>query len=84
MTNPNQRGNQMSDLSVEINKCSFDSQHGRPVNVGCSNLRYINNNQSNIQLRDTNGKNGQAKTAKLYFTVILRAIRHKENIGKND
>ena len=49
--NPNQCETQMIDLSVIIDRCSFDNLHWGPdrhlANVGCSNLRYTNKDQSN-------------------------------------
>ena len=64
---------------------SLESQHeepdSHPANVSCCNLRYTKT-KVGIQLRDTKGKDGQDKTIKAQSTVILKAILHKEGIGK--
>ena len=87
-TNPNQCGIQMTDLCVVIGRYSFNSQHGgrridrHPANVGYSISGTQATNKETTQQREANGKNGQEKTTKIYFTVILRAILLKESIGK--
>ena len=39
--------------------------------------------KARIQLEDNNGINGQEKTTKMFFTVMLRATLHKESIEKD-
>ena len=67
----------------------FHNQHGgpcrHPVNAGCSNFRYRNNNQSNYLVQryyKKKKKNEQGKTTKIYFTINLRAILQKKCIEK--
>ena len=45
MSNPNQHGTQIKDLSVMISSSFLDGYHGepgqRPANIGCSNFWFI-------------------------------------------
>ena len=38
--------------------------------------------QGTAPTRDLNGKHGRGKTTNLYYTAILGATLHKEDIGK--
>ena len=65
-----------------IGRCSFDSQHGDPTGILRMLAVLISDTQAMIkattQLRDTNGKNEPEKTTKMYFTIILKTVLHKE------
>ena len=52
---------QITDLSIIIGRCSLDNQQAgfsqHPVNVGCSNFRYTNNDQGNHSMDRYQWKN---------------------------
>ena len=76
----------MMDLSTMIGRCSFESQDEgpdwRPENVGCSNFRYKNKDQSNYSMEKQKRKNEPEKTTKMYFTDIFKVILYKESREK--
>ena len=80
-----QHGTQTYCLGIMIGRCSLNSQHGGPdrypVNVGCYNPRYTNNDLSD-QTTQTPTEKWTRKTTKMLFIVIL--ILTKEGIEKND
>ena len=60
MTNQNQHGTHMTNLSLMIGKCSLDSLHGGSsyitANVGCTNFRYTTNKKATTQRIDSKDK----------------------------
>ena len=69
-SDPNQRGAQITGLTVTISRYFVDSEHGgcnwHFANVGFSNLRFTNKNKATIKLRDTYGEKGLEKTTECY------------------
>ena len=92
--NPYQVGTQVTDVNVMIGRCSLDYQQvepdRHPVNAGCSNFRYINNDQSSVSSqrhqRIKTDQRKQQKCAFLYFkrNPTLRQYRKEwKKFGQN-
>ena len=72
----------MTDLCMIIGRCSPNNQYGGHYGILRMLSDLISGWETTIEattkLWDINGKNGQEKTTKTYFSVVLRAIQHSE------